>query len=131
MKKEEILEELRARGGRITKQRLLLLDVILSGECECCKEIYYKASKSDSTIGMATVYRMVNILEEMGAIDRKLVCRGISDEENEFCRDCTVYLEDETTISVTADKWNRIITAGLNACGYLNGQEIKCVVANV
>ena len=69
-KKERIVNRLREEG-RITKQRLMLLDIILEEECASCKEIYYKAVKLDSGIGSATVYRMVNILEEIGAIDRK------------------------------------------------------------
>ena len=60
---------------RITKQRLILLDVILEGECGSCKEIYYRASKIDRSIGTATVYRMINTLEEIGAIDRKNMYR--------------------------------------------------------
>ncbi len=70
-KKERIVNRLREEGLRITKQRLMLLDIILEEECASCKEIYYKAVKLDSGIGSATVYRMVNILEEIGAIDRK------------------------------------------------------------
>lgn len=69
--KELILQKLRERGCRITKQRLLLLDIILGEECSSCKEIYYSAVKLDDTIGSATVYRMVNTLEEIGAISRK------------------------------------------------------------
>ena len=71
MNREEIIQKLRARGCRITKQRLTILDIILEGDCSSCKEIHYKASKLDSGIGMATVYRMVNSLEEIGAITRK------------------------------------------------------------
>lgn len=71
MSKEMIIQKLRANGCRITKQRLVLLDVILQEECESCKEIYYQAVKKDSTIGPATVYRMINTLEEIGVINRK------------------------------------------------------------
>lgn len=71
MQKDMIIEKLREQGCRITKQRLILLDIILSEECSCCKEIYYKASKKDARIGSATVYRMINTLEEIGAINRK------------------------------------------------------------
>ena len=71
MKKDTILRELRKRGGRITKQREILLDIILEDTCSCCKEIHYKAVKQDPTIGIATVYRMINSLEEIGAISRK------------------------------------------------------------
>lgn len=72
MPKEVIIEKLRQNGCRITKQRLMLLDVILQDECSCCKEIFYKASRLDDKIGTATVYRMVNTLEEIGAISRKI-----------------------------------------------------------
>ena len=75
MKKEQIFQKLREQGCRITKQRLILLDVILEGECGSCKEIYYRASKIDHSIGTATVYRMINTLEEIGAIDRKNMYR--------------------------------------------------------
>ena len=69
--KEQIVERLKENGCRITKQRLILLDVILGSDCGSCKEIYYCASKIDNSIGTATVYRMINTLEEIGAINRK------------------------------------------------------------
>lgn len=69
--KEIIIQKLKARGCRITKQRLMLLDIILEDECASCKEIYYRASQKDATIGTATVYRMINTLEDIGAISRK------------------------------------------------------------
>ena len=70
MQKENIIQKLKERGCRITKQRLMLLDIILEEDCSCCKEIYYMASKKDPTIGLATVYRMVGVLEEMGFLSR-------------------------------------------------------------
>ena len=42
-RRERILEELKRNGFRVTNQRKLLIDIILSDECSCCKEIYYKA----------------------------------------------------------------------------------------
>ena len=71
MQKELVIQKLREKGCRITKQRLMLLDIILEEDCSCCKEIYYRAVKKDARIGTATVYRMVNTLEEIGAISRK------------------------------------------------------------
>ena len=68
MQKEIVIQRLREQGCRITKQRLMLLDVILNEDCSCCKEIYYRAAEVDPGIGAATVYRMVNLLEEIGAI---------------------------------------------------------------
>lgn len=54
MQKENIIQKLKESGCRITKQRLMLLDIILEEDCSCCKEIYYKASKIDDKIGTAT-----------------------------------------------------------------------------
>ena len=70
-KKTYILKELKKNGCRITNQRKLLIDVILNGECSSCKEIYYQAAKKDAGIGMATVYRVINTLEEYGLIHSK------------------------------------------------------------
>lgn len=74
-KKSYIVDELRKNGCRITSQRLLLIDIILQDECSSCKEIYYQANKEDSSIGMATVYRLVKTLEEAGLIQRKNMYR--------------------------------------------------------
>lgn len=80
MQREIILQRLKEQGCRITKQRLALIDIILENECSSCKEIYYKAVRMDEKIGIATVYRMINMLEEIGAISRrnmyKVECPG-------------------------------------------------------
>lgn len=69
--KEYVIQVLKKNGCRITAQRRILIDIILENECCCCKEMYYKALKQDPSIGMATVYRMVKTLEEIGLIHRK------------------------------------------------------------
>ena len=71
MQREIVIKRLKVQGCRITKQRMVLLDIILNENCSSCKEIYYKASRIDSKIGTATVYRMINTLEEIGAINRR------------------------------------------------------------
>lgn len=68
--KEQIIGEFQRRGKRITQQRLVIFDVILEGKWSCCKEIYCEASRRDATIGMATVYRTLGVLEEIGVINR-------------------------------------------------------------
>ena len=73
--REKIIEKLRENGCRITRQRLILLDIILENECASCKEIYFHAVRKDKRIGTATVYRMVNLLEEIGAISRNNLYR--------------------------------------------------------
>ena len=105
MQKEHIVETLREKGCRITKQRLMLIDIILEEECQSCKEIYYKAVKADAKIGTATVYRMVNTLEDA----------------------CTVELDDDTIYHLSAKKWNAVVREGLKVCGYMDTQNIRAV----
>lgn len=87
MQREIVIQRLKEQGCRITKQRMVLLDIILNENCSSCKEIYYKASKIDPKIGTATVYRMINTLEEIGAISRrnmyKIDCD--KDDSEHFC----------------------------------------------
>ena len=98
----------------------MLIDVILEGKCNCCKEIYYQASLKDPSIGPATVYRMVNTLEQIGAISRKNMYR-ISDDGNKM--ECMVELEDGTVLDLPEDKWTAVIKTGLDACGFSGGQN--------
>lgn len=127
MQKELIVEKLREKGCRITKQRLMLLDIILEEECSSCKEIYYKAVKADSRIGTATVYRMVNTLEEIGAISRKSMYQIACAKECGMEDACTVELDDDTIYHLSAKNWNTVIREGLKACGYMHGQNIRTV----
>ena len=116
----------------------MLLDIILEEECSCCKEIYYKASKLDNKIGAATVYRMVNTLEEIGAISRKNMYKiesekaDINDKCNSDCDNtiCTVELNDDTVYQLSQNKLNLVIIAGLQACGYVKDKEIKNLTLN-
>lgn len=127
MQKEMIIRRLKARGGRITRQRLMLLDIILEDECSCCKEIYYKAADKDETIGLATVYRMVNALEEIGAISRKNMYKVVCGRECGQTDVYTVEFDDGSAIRLSAQKWYRIVRAGLKECGYLQGRELRSV----
>ena len=99
--KSIIISKLRERGCRITRQRRIILDIILDEDCSCCKEIYYKACKQDSSIGAATVYRMVNTLEEIGVINRKNMYKYTGsdiDEELECVPCCRMELDDGTVL---------------------------------
>lgn len=129
MQKEIILQKLKERGCRITKQRLMLLDIILEEESSCCKEIYYKASKRDKNIGTATVYRMINTLEEIGAINRKNMYKVACGEACKVENACTIEFDDDTVIKLSANKWNQVIRMGLEACGYLEGRNVQSVIA--
>lgn len=131
MQKDMILQKLRERGCRITKQRSMLLDVILENECSSCKEIFYQAVKRDRKIGNATVYRMINILEEIGAISRRNMYKVSCEERAMFENGCVVILDDDTIYHLSPQNWDSVIEAGLSACGYLKDQKIASVMAEV
>jgi len=62
---------LRHAGLRITRQRRLILDVILSSKDHPdAMEIFRRAGRLDKTISLSTVYRTMRALEECGAIQR-------------------------------------------------------------
>lgn len=125
--KKFIIQELKKRGFRITKQRRMLLDVILANECSSCKEIFFEATKRDDSIGTATVYRMVNLLEDIGAINRKNMYKVSYPGECSLEEACIVELEDDTVCRLSAKEWNEVLEAGLRACGYTNGQMLRGV----
>lgn len=128
MQKEIVLQRLKENGCRITKQRKILLDIILQEECASCKEIYYKAVKADSSIGAATVYRMVNLLEEIGAISRKnmyrISCGMNCGRENA----CVIELDDQSICRLSSGEWYKVISEGLRCLGYVAGQKVASVV---
>jgi len=62
---------LRQMGLRITKQRRLILDIILAAhDHPNAMEIFRRASKLDKNISLSTIYRTVRALEECGTIQR-------------------------------------------------------------
>ena len=126
-KKEFILKKLKENGCRITKQRIELLDIILENECSSCKEIYYKALKKDPKIGTATVYRMVNILEDVGAIDRKNMYRVADSVQESEKKGWMIELDDHTVFYLSPKKWNRVLQEGLRVCGYLSDQSVSSI----
>lgn len=127
MQKELILQRLKENGCRITKQRKILLDIILQEDCASCKEIYYRAAELDHSIGTATVYRMVNLLEEIGAISRKNMYRISCMEENSE-NACIISFDDQTTCRLSSGEWNKVIAEGLRCCGYAGTQKVESVM---
>lgn len=127
MQKQQIIEKLKERGCRITKQRQILLDIILENNYSCCKEIYYHAVKVDKNIGSATVYRMMNIMEEIGAVNRGNIIRLMEGENSRTIQSCVIYMENGEKCRLTGNQWNAVVRAGLESCGYISGQAVKTV----
>lgn len=70
MTSEQVIDRLKTDGCRITKQRRLIIDVIMNNDFTSCKDIYYQVTEKDKTVGMATVYRMIRQLEDLGIVSR-------------------------------------------------------------
>lgn len=63
-------EELKKKGYKLTPQRRSILDTIIDNEGThlTVEEIYDKVKKPCPEIGLATVYRTIVLLEEMGIV---------------------------------------------------------------
>lgn len=140
--KELIIQQLRDAGCRITKQRLVILDIILNSDPSCCKEIYREAAKVDKSIGSATVYRMVNTLEEIGVLNRKNMyqvdcssCANVCQDadcddtcQGTSCAACetnvVVTLEDDSKLVLNRDELTKVLEAGLRARGQIGDKKV-------
>ena len=128
-RKDEIIERLKENGCRITRQRKILIDIILENDCASCKEIFYKASQEDRKIGAATVYRMINALEEIGAISRKNMYRVECGKTCSGEGGCEIILEDDTVFRMPKEKLDQIVRDGARRCGYLGkGKKIAKII---
>lgn len=127
-RKDEIIEKLKQNGCRITRQRKILIDIILENDCASCKEIFYKASQEDRKIGAATVYRMINALEEIGAISRK-TCTGSSAGKHAAAKADARSSWRMIRFQDAKEKLDQIVRDGARRCGYLGkGKKISKII---
>ena len=73
-------EKLKEKGCKLTMQRRSVLDVMMEhdGEHLSTEEIYDQVKRKFPEIGLATVYRTVQLFEEMGIVDRLNLDDGCS-----------------------------------------------------
>ncbi|MBR4514046.1 MAG: transcriptional repressor [Lachnospiraceae bacterium] len=129
MGRDEIYERLKQNGLRITDQRKLIIDVITTEEYSCCKEVYLLAHKRDASIGIATVYRMINVLEDIGAISRKSIekapCNGRCCDMKEGC---TVVADESTQVNLSEEDMQEALKYIMKKKGYEDVEQIKAVL---
>jgi Fur family ferric uptake transcriptional regulator len=65
-------EDLKKKGYKLTPQRRSIVDTIIENEGQhlTAEEIYDKVKRDCPEIGLATVYRTILLLEELGVISR-------------------------------------------------------------
>lgn len=68
MEPTEVVEVLRSEGKRITPERILLLRIIHEHPHLDASEIYRLAQGENTRLSLATVYRTVNLLRQLGLV---------------------------------------------------------------
>ncbi|MBD7910360.1 MULTISPECIES: Fur family transcriptional regulator [Clostridium] len=73
-------EELKKKGYKLTPQRRAIVDTIVDSEGKhlTAEEIYDEVKKNCPEIGLATVYRTILLLEEIGVVSRLHLNDGCS-----------------------------------------------------
>ena len=128
LSREEILERFRERGYRITEQRKMLLDIVLESRYICCKEIYYKAYQSKNKVGIATVYRFLNTLEEIGAVERKNQYYVANSEEG-TADHCVVEFCSGKKKTLSKEVFYRAVEEGMRHLGIEEKDEINQIIS--
>ena len=65
-----------------------------------------------------TKQRMINTLEDIGAISRNTMYRIDCGDDCLAKDNCEVKLNDGTSLELTQAQWNQVIASGLKACGF-------------
>ncbi len=76
----ELVNQLRRRGKRVTRERELLLRVIAQNAHLDAEEIHRLARREHPQIGLATVYRTMNLLKELDLVSTV----GLGEPHNHF-----------------------------------------------
>lgn len=128
LKKEIIIDKLKKNGCRITKQRRLILDIILNMQLSSCKEIYSEALKKDPSVGIATVYRLINNLEEIGAINRKNLYKISYNDPLDGNEEWTVILRNKEIFKLSPEEWKKVLKVGLLEVKGLDIHDIDTII---
>ena len=73
-------EDLKSKGYKLTPQRRAIVDTIIENEGKhlTAEEIYEQVKKNCPEIGLATVYRTILLLEDIGVISKLILNDGCS-----------------------------------------------------
>lgn len=114
---DEYLKTLRNRGFRLTSQRKLIIETLLKniGNHPNAQELLQMAQEDDPSVGIATVYRTVEILNQMGLLNIMNLEEGFSRFEipgdtmhfHTFCKYCgkILHLENEKEKEEIIKQW--------------------------
>ena len=66
----DTIRKLEASGLRMTLQRRHIIEILTSSKCTTPKELWYEAKQYVPDLGIATVYRLINRLEQIGVLSK-------------------------------------------------------------
>ena len=76
MSPSSLAEELRSRGLRLTAQRQLVLDAVLALGHATPDQVHAQVAKTAAGVNITTVYRALELLEELGLITHAHLSHG-------------------------------------------------------
>ncbi len=80
-------EALEAKGLKFTKQRAEILDHLLKAKDHLTpEEIYRELNEKDPSLGRATVFRTLHVLEDAGLADKIMLANGRNAYEHKFAK---------------------------------------------
>lgn len=118
---ESTLNRLEKSGLRMTVQRRHIIEILFRSQYTTPKEVWYEAKRFIPDLGIATVYRLINRLEQIGVL-AKARNIGMAKVEPKLGG-----IADSNGHTVSADRrvtLNELIRAGLISYGVI-GQNNK------
>jgi Fur family ferric uptake transcriptional regulator len=130
---ERLRDALRAAGGRLTSQRRLILQVLeASDEHLDAEELYEHVRARDPDVSLATVYRTLAMLREIGLVEEHRLGQGhahfeaVRDEPHYHftCLRCGDVIEFDTDLvarieqELHAREGVRVVSSQLHLQGY-------------
>ncbi|WNE97956.1 transcriptional repressor [Streptomyces luomodiensis] len=108
--------DLRERGYRLTPQRQLVLEAVDHLEHATPDDILTEVRRTASGVNISTVYRTLELLEELGLVSHAHLGHGaptyhLADRHHHIhmvCRDCTDVIEADVSV---ADSFTRQLRA--------------------
>ena len=126
--REEILSQFRRQGLRITKQRKLILDILLSHRFECKKAICYYVREADPTVGNATVYRMLQVLEQMEMLCPENSYEVQIKQKDKQEKQCVIVMKNKKKLILSQQEWQEAVIQSLEKRGYYNHEIEKVII---
>ncbi len=119
--KPDYEKELRKAGVRITRPRRIILDILTSTEDHPdAMKIFHRAIEIDNSISLSTVYRTMNLLEELGAIHRHAFNGGPSrfEQAHGEHHDHLIDIDTGAVIEFKSDKIEKLQLEIAKSLGY-------------